>query len=493
MIFRDLRDFLKTLDEMGELKVVKNADWNLELGAISELVARGHGPALLFDEIRDYPPGYRVAALLLNTVRRSCISLGMPPDLHPLEAIKRWRKRMSEMKPLPPVEVESGPILENRLTEDHVDLTKLPAPKWHEQDGGRYLGTGSSVITKDPESGYINVGTYRMQIHDRRTLGVDLAPGRHGRLIMEKYHREGKPCPVAAVFGAEPALFIASFYSAPWQQSEYDLAGAIRGAPVEVIRGEHTGLPIPARAEVAIEGEILSPEVESRLEGPFGEYTGYYTGQSPLVIRVKSLLFRNEPIIFGVPPLNPTYGAQSMALPLKTVPEVWNSLEASGIPGVVGVWELPVASRMMMVVAIKQLYAGHSRQAGLAVAAARASGFAGRFIIIVDDDVDPTDMGQVLWAVATRCDPESAMDIIKGCWSGGIDPLIPPEKRERKDFRMSRAILDACRPYYWKDRFPKVNRISEELAQTTLEKWREFFAEIGLLEKPRGETWLPLS
>lgn len=482
MSYRDLRDFLNTLDKAGELRVIENTDWNLELGAIAEIVARKHGPALLFDNIKDYPQGYRVATLLLNTVRRSCLSLGMPPDLHPLEAIKQWRTKITETKPVPPKEVSSGPIQENHYTGDRVDLNMLPAPKWHEHDGGRYLGTGSCVVTRDPETGYVNVGVYRMQIHSQNTLGIDLAPGRHGRIIMEQYHSKGKPCPIAAVFGSEPSLFISSFYSSPWQTSEYDLAGVIRGSPIEVIRGKYTDLPIPAWGEIAIEGDIVEPGVESKLEGPFGEYTGYYTGQSPLVVKVKSLMFRNEPIILGVPPLNPTYGAQSMALPIKTVPEVWQSLQASGIPGVAGVWEMPVSSRMMMVVSIKQMYPGHSRQAGMAVAASRAAGFAGRFIIVVDDDVDPTDMNQVMWAVATRCDPESAIDTIKNCWSGGIDPLVSPERRERKDFRTSRAILDACRPYYWKDKFPKVNRISEDLAERTMEKWREVFVDMGLME-----------
>ncbi|MBI4258768.1 MAG: UbiD family decarboxylase [Thaumarchaeota archaeon] len=482
MSYKDLRDFLNTLEKAGDLRVIENVDWDLELGAIAEVVASKHGPALLFDKIKDYPAGYRVAALLLNTIKRSCLALGLPADLQPLEAIKQWKAKSSAAKSFPPKEVASGPVQENQYTGEKVDLNMLPAPKWHEADGGRYLGTGSCVITRDPDTGYMNLGTYRMQIHDQKTVGIDLAPGRHGRIIMEKYHSQGKPCPVVAVFGSDPALFIASFYSSPWQTSEFDIAGLIHGSPIEVIRGKHTDLPIPAWAEAAIEGEIVDPKVESKIEGPFGEYTGYYTGQSPLVVKVKSLMFRDDPIILGSPPLNPTYGAQSMALPIKTVPEVWQSLQASGVTGVVGVWEMPVASRMMMVVSIKQMYPGHSRQAGMAVAASKAAGFAGRFVIVVDDDVDPSNMEQVLWAVATRCDPESAIDIVRNCWSGSIDPLISPEKRERKDFRTSRAIIDACRPYYWKDKFPKVNKISEDLAQKTMEKWRELFVDMGIMD-----------
>jgi UbiD family decarboxylase len=477
--YRDLRAFLEKLDEHHELRKVEGAHWDLELGAITELVAKNQGPALLFDKIGEYPKGYRVAALLLNTIKRSCLALGLPPTAQPLEAIEHWRAKTSSMKGIPPREVSSGDVQENVVRGDKVDLTKFPSPRWHELDGGRYLGTGSCVVTRDPDTGYLNLGVYRMQVHDRQTLGIDLAPGRHGRVIMEKFHSKGKPCPLVAIFGCEPALFISSFYSAPWGTSEFEIASAIRGSPVEVLTGEHAGLPIPASAEIAVEGEIVSPEVESKMEGPFGEYTGYYTGRSPLVVKVKSLMFRNDPIIFGSPPLNPTYGAQSMALPIKTVPEVWNSLEGTGVPGVVGVWEMPVGSRMMMVVSIRQMYQGHSRQAGMAVASSRAAGFAGRLVVVVDDDVDPTNMNEVMWAVVTRCDPASGIDIVRNCWSGGLDPLIPPEKRERRDFTTSRAIIDACRPFYWKKDYPKVNKISDQLAKETLAKWKDFFSSLG--------------
>jgi len=475
MSYKDLREFLEKLDQLGELRTVEGADWNLELGAITELIAKNHGPALLFDKIKGYPAGFRVTTLLLNTIKRSCLALGFSPDTPPMDAIKQWRTRTQSLEGVPPKQVRSGPIEENRLLEEKVDLAKLPSPRWHEYDGGRYLGTGSCVMMRDPDTNYVNVGVYRMQIHDERTLGIDLAPGRHGTIIMQKYHSRGEACPIAAVFGCDPSLFIAGFYGAPWEMSEYALAGSIRASPIEVISGQFTGLPIPASSEIAVEGEILRPDVESRYEGPFGEYTGYYTGRSPLVVKVKSLMFRENPIIFGCPPLNPTYGAQSMALPIKTVPGVWNALDSLGIPGVMGVWEMPVGSRFMVVVSIKQMYQGHSRQAGMAVASSRSAGFAGRFVIIVDDDIDPTDMNDVMWAVATRCDPASAIDFVRNCWSGGIDPVIPPEKRERGEFTTSRAIVDACKPYYWKDKFPKVNKISAELAQNTMKNWKELF------------------
>jgi UbiD family decarboxylase len=153
----------------------------------------------------------------------------------------------------------------------------FPTPKWHEHDGGRYIGTGDMVIIKDPDSGWINVGTYRSCVVAKDRVTLWIIEHKHGKQIARKYWNAGRPCPVAIVLGCEPATWLAAPSAAKSGVSEYEYAGALRGAPLEVIRAPFTGLPIPATAEIVIEGEMPSPEEESHAEGPFGEWPGYYT------------------------------------------------------------------------------------------------------------------------------------------------------------------------------------------------------------------------
>ena len=151
---------------------------------------------------------------------------------------------------------------------DTVDLFKFPVPKWHPLDGGRYIGTGDMVITRDPEDGWVNAGTQRVQIDDRNTATIVMSPGRHNEVIRRKYWREGKPCPIAVSCGQAPLLWAASNFAGPWGVSEFDYAGGLAGEPFEVVKGPYTGLPIPARAEIVLEGDLLVAGPGGRRRGP---------------------------------------------------------------------------------------------------------------------------------------------------------------------------------------------------------------------------------
>ncbi|MBI4295866.1 MAG: UbiD family decarboxylase, partial [Chloroflexi bacterium] len=155
----DLREFIETVATMGELKRLEGAHWDLEIGAITELVAERNGPAILFDKIVDYPAGYRILTNAFGSFKRSALVLGLSPDISGFEMLKAWRNKLKTFKPIPPVQVKSGQVKKNVLTGAEVDLFRFPAVKWHEPDGGRFLGTGTSVIVKDPEEGWVNVGT----------------------------------------------------------------------------------------------------------------------------------------------------------------------------------------------------------------------------------------------------------------------------------------------------------------------------------------------
>ncbi|MFQ5851484.1 MAG: UbiD family decarboxylase [Candidatus Binatia bacterium] len=474
----DLRDFIGQLEEVNEIQEVLGADWNLEIGTITELMSEREGPALLFDRIKGYLRGYRVVTSLISTPRRLAAALGLPLDIPALDVVRLVKERFETLKPTAPVWVHSGPVEENALEGEEVDLLCFPAPKWHEKDGGRYLGTGCMVIMKDPDSDWVNVGTYRVQLHDQRTLGVYISPGHQGRWIREQYWAREQNCPVVVVFGCHPILWMPSFLALPWGTSEYAVAGGLLGRPAELIRGRYTDLPIPAHAEIAVEGEIPPVEVESRSEGPFGEWTGYYASgaRNEAVIKVKRVIYRTDPIILGAPPLRPPGHAHAPTY-LLAAANIWNELERVGVPDIRGVWQLRAGSRRYLtVISIRQRYAGHAKQAAMAAMSGPEGAYHGRFVVVVDDDIDPSQTDDVLWAMATRCDPATSIEIIRDCWSTPLDPIIHPDRRARQDFTNSRAVILACKPFSWYREFPLVNRASDNLRQAVLKKWQTLFA-----------------
>ena len=304
---RDLRDWIADVDRIGELKVLHGADWDVEIGTITEMGHhRGeHSHALLFDDIKGYPKGYRVLSNTMNTTKRLALTLHQDTIYTRIEFVREIKNRITNIKYIPPEYVEDGPILENVFKDGDIDMWKFPTPKWHELDGGRYIGTGSIDITRDPDTGWVNLGTYRVMIHDRDTLGFYISPGKQGRIMREKYFAKGQPCKVAVSFGQDPLIYLAGGTEVPNGVSEYDWVGGLQGRPVQVIKGDYTGLPIPAHAEIVVEAEALPGQ--NRAEGPFGEWTGYYASdvRPEPIMKVKRLYHRNNPILLGAPPTRP--------------------------------------------------------------------------------------------------------------------------------------------------------------------------------------------
>src|SRR3989304_5635411 len=186
--FDDLRQFIDAAKKVGEGREIKKADWNLEIGALIEATAEliPQPPLLIFDEIKGYPAGYRVLGLSFAFYKRVALAFSLPHDKGKLELVRLVSRKIRSAQPIPPKEVSRAPITENVITGDEVDLFKFPALRSHEGDGGRYLGTGDVVINAEPAGGFINMGTYRMQLHDRNTLGLWMSPGQHGRMICTK-------------------------------------------------------------------------------------------------------------------------------------------------------------------------------------------------------------------------------------------------------------------------------------------------------------------
>ncbi len=474
----DLRDLLKRSDRMGELKRMDGVDWNLEMGALAEMVCQespvGKSPALLFDNIPGYPKGFRVVSGSTNSTLRLADALGFPEPDGAMDVVKAFRHRMrTEFDLVPPTPVPTGPVFENVDRDEQVDLYKFPVPFMHELDGGRYIGTEDLVIIRDPDSDWVNSATYRVMLQNKNTCGIWMSPGKHGRIIREKYFARGEPCPVCISVGQDPLLFMAASQEIDYGTDELAYAGGHRGFPFEVVKSEIHGLPIPARSEIVIEGEIYADETMP--EGPFGEFMGYYASamSDEPIIKVRRVYYRNDPILCMASPARPPNNFSYARAIVKSA-MIWDEVEKAGLPGVQGVWcHEAGAGRLFNVIAIKQMYPGHAKQAALLASNCHAGNYAGRWVIVVDEDIDPSSMFDVIWAISTRCDPPNDIDFTRRGWSTPLDTMI-----EEPPYENNRAIVDACRPWHRKDTFPVVAETSPELKAKMHKKYQLLFEDL---------------
>ena len=356
------------------------------------------------------------------------------------------------------------------LTGDAIDIRKFPAQRMWPLDGGKYLGTGDAVVTKCPETGRINVGTYRMMIKGPREVGVYTSPGKDATLDREKWWKLGKPMPIAACYGIDPLLFLVAATSLPKTECEYDYYSGIAGAPIELFTGDVTGLPLPSRAEIILEG-FLYPD-ETFAEGPFGEFTGYYgrpSGATPYM-RVEKVRYRDNPTLTcALMADGPSNECGLFWAALRSA-GIWADLQKLGVPGIQGVWSIPEAAGWgMTVVSIKQMYAGHAPQVMALAAQCTAGAYFGKYVIVVDEDIDPTNVGQVLWAMATRSRPSQSIDILRETWSTFLDPsLNPPEIRPWG----SKALINACMDYKHIKTFSKRTKLAKKTYDAVVARWR---------------------
>lgn len=475
----DLREWIARIESLGELQHVSGAHWDLEIGTISEINYRRKPPAaLLFDDIAGYPRGYRVLTGAVSNARRMAVTLGLDPDLDTARLVHALRGKPLQWETaaprFEPETVDRGPILENVVKAGEIDLSAFPAPRWHEHDGGRYIGTGVAVVTSDPDTGRINVGAYRMMVQeDGRSASINAEAGKQGRAQYDRWFATRGKAPVLASFGHDPLLLMVAGTEVPNTISEYAYAGAMVGEKMRVVRGEVTGLPMPAAAEIVVEGWIRPDRVLP--EGPFGEWTGYYSGSLRPVptMDIERLYFRNNPIILGTPPGKPPNDYSYMRALLKSA-MIQDDLVKVGVRDVHGVWAHEVCGgRLLIVVSITQRFCGHSRQAGYIAAQCPAAAYMNRFVIVVDEDVDPMNLEEVIWAMSTRCDPAEDIEIMRKSWGSKVDPMLADPAVPYN----TRAVIDACRPFEKLDTFPRVAQSSPAQMRETVAKWKELFAD----------------
>ena len=484
----DLRDWMKAVESRGELTHITGADWDLEMGAIVELVYREGKhpkPMILFNEVPGYPKGYRTMFGMLGSTWRIAKTLGLPEDqIDPMSLVNNWFEKDKDLRPVPPKLVNSGPVLENTLTGEQIDVLKFPVPRFHEFDRSRYIGTAHAVIQKDPDTGWVNLGTYRIMVVDHNRLALHACPGKHGNILLyERCFPRGQAIPIVIAIGMDPVLWWLSCQrDTPWGISEYEMAGAIKGEPVEIIEGRYSGIPFPAHAEIVIEGECNPGEFVD--EGPFGEWHGYYANRGletvpePL-IRVKAVHHRDNPILTCSQPAVPPH-TFTLMLAIADSVSIRRRLESFGIPGVKGVWAHYTGSGgLFNVISIEQLYAGHARQVGQI--ASQYPSEMGAFTVIVEEDIDPSNLDEVLWAMVTRTRLDRAIQIIPHCHTNNVHPAIPPSEKRATDkavpLTSSRVVIDACRDLSWKEDWYPIARISPELRTKTVEKWKSVLSK----------------
>ncbi len=475
--YTDLREWMEQAKKLGELREVEGLSWEREIGLCAEVVQKEEkSPCVVFTKIPNSLPGSRVLTNFFGG-RRMNMTLGFPLHLSKLQLTEAMRQHyMTDLKRIPVQYVNDGPVLENTMTGDDIDVTKFPAPIWHKHDGGRYIGTGAYLVTRDPDEGWVNCGVYRVMVQDKNSVGFYISPGKHGHIQMMKYEARKEPMPVAIVVGGDPLSYMLAGIEVPYGTSEFEVIGGIRGKAYEMIKGPMTGLPFPANAEIVIEG--FRQPGSRRLEGPFAEWTGYYSthdSEEPL-LDIKAIYYRNNPIILGCPHQMPPDESMRYLSVVRSA-LLRENITKAGVPGVTGAWMHEVGGgRFLVGVSIQQRYGGHAKQAGHIACQCHLAAYAGRYVVVTDDDIDVSNLQELIWAVCTRSDPATSIDIVTNAWSTPLDPRIEPSRRAVKDFTNSRAIIDACRPWHWREKYP-------EMITGTLEERRDNYKRFEYLLK----------
>ena len=471
--YDDLREWLDHAERLGEVRHVTGATWQEDIGLAAEAILRAeNGPCVVFDDIPGCPKGFRLLLNVFAGTRRN-MTFGFPDHLGKWELSEAYRDAfLKDMKLVPHEIVADGPVLENVMMGDDVDVLKFPSPIWHEKDGGRYIGTGTYSITRDPEENWLNAGAYRAQVHDKNSVGVLMATGHHGYLHREKYWKKGEPMPIVMVLGGDPLAFFYGGVEAPYGVFEIDIIGGMRGRPVKMVSGRVTGLPSRPMPRSCSKATSRPTSARPRARSANGPGTMRAAPGRRPVLDIKAIYHRNDPILLGVPPMGAGPDEMARYRAVLRSAMIKQNMTAAGVPEVAQVWCHEIGgSRLLHGVAIKQKYPGHATQAGFIAAQCGAAAYASKYIIVTDDDVDVTNLDHLLWAMLTRTDPKESIQFIENAWDSPADPRLSPEKRAVGDMTHSVAVINACKPYHWRDKFPPSNTPSPEVTRKAKEKF----------------------
>jgi 4-hydroxy-3-polyprenylbenzoate decarboxylase len=409
-----MRDFVAQLEEAGEVvSVDREVDWDLEMGAIARRCYETGAPAPLFTNVKDARPGMRAIGAPMGVSRqpgrelgRIALALGLPASATAREIIDALTAARAR-PPIAPTVVDSAPFKENVVRGGAVDLTSLPIPLLHRGDGGRYLNTLGIVVTRTPDRRWTSWAVARIMLLDERRASYIIVPFQHTGRIFKQWRQLGEDMPVALAFGAPPIALYAAGMPLPENVDEVGYVGAFAGAPVDVVRCESIDLEVPVESEIVLEGRVSLEEHD--FEGPFGDYAGYMTPAVPQpgpVYTVETMAFRDDAIYpfssSGMPP-DETHTVWGLA----TAAEAVSLLRERGIPVTTG-WSPFASANGWLVVTVPdgwrsvELDAEHfCRMVGDVVFSSKAR-IAINTIIVCEDDVDPSNLEELVWAIDSR-------------------------------------------------------------------------------------------
>ena len=430
MAYKDLREFIARLDREGELKRISTqVDVDLEITEITDRVSKAGGPALFFEKPRSAKDGVTHSMPLLINALGSKRRLELALEVNSVEDVARRIEDLLEMKPpegfmdkvrlLPKLSelssffprVAKGGPAKDVIETDKLSLARLPIMKCWPQDGGRFI-TFPMVVTRSPKTGRRNVGCYRMQVYDERTTGMHWQIHKGGAEHFRWLERQGKGrrMDVAVAIGADPATMLAGILPLPEDLDEFLFAGFLRKEPVELVKCETVDLEVPANAEIVLEGYVDLDDI--RVEGPFGDHTGYYSLEDKFpAFHLTCITHRKDPIyistLVGAPPMEDYwmgYAVERIFLPLvrKQLPEVVDMhMPAEGI------------FHNLLIVSIRKSYPGHARKVMNALWGLPGAMFT-KCIVVVDHDVDVHNLREVTWKVLNHIDPERDIQFTLG-------------------------------------------------------------------------------
>ncbi len=487
---KSLRDYVDALQAIDELQVIeREVELDLEIGAICRRCYETGASAPLFTNIRGVEKGFRVlgAPAGLSSKRgqrlaRLALSLGLPPtaagrDL--VEALVAARAKA----PLPPRSVQTGPCKENIRLGEQVDLTRLPAPLLHEGDGGRYINTYGVFVAQTVDKTWTNWSVARAMLSDKNHMTGIVAPNQHLGMVFQTWKDAGRDMPFALALGAEPALPFVGGMPLPAHVNEADYLGAYFGEPIEVVPCETVALTVPATTEIVLEGTLSATETAP--EGPMGEYAGYlWTGESSPRPRyhVTAMTYRNDPILPISVAGEPTEENHT-AWGVPNAAEIVYELRQAGFP-VVMAWSPFESALHWCVITVERGWrakmgmdaSAFCRAVGEILLKGKAGGGLPKYLIM-NDDIDPTNTAEVVWAFATRNHPGSQGEELFD--NENTTPLVAfLKKNEKANAHMTKVVYNCLPPDDWEDKLPKrasfAHDYAPELQRKVLQNWAAY-------------------
>ncbi|MBU3126212.1 menaquinone biosynthesis decarboxylase [Clostridium tagluense] len=476
MAYKDLQDFINHLRDKKLLDEIEiEVDSELEITEIADRVSKKYGHALLFKNVKNSE--YPVLINSLGTYERMNYGLEVE-DLDDIAAtimdfmdVTNYITLINKVKSIPklarlarvfPKKVKNAPCQE--VIED-ADLSKLPILKCWPKDGGRYI-TLPLVITVDPETNQQNVGMYRLQVYDKNTTGMHWHLHKDGKEIYEKYRKLGLKMPVSVALGCDPATIYAATAPLPKMIDEMIFAGFLRKSPVEIVKSITNDIYVPANAEFILEGYVDLDE--KRLEGPFGDHTGYYSLEDMYpVFHIEKITRKKHPVypttIVGKPPMEDCYlgkATERIFLPLMKVQ----------CPEIIDInFPLEGVFHNCVIVSIKKAYPKHAHKIMNSLWGLGQMMYT-KMIIVVDENIDPQDISTVAWKVFNNIDPSRDIVISEG-------PLDALDHASNTPFYGSRLGIDATKKWPSEGHsrpWPDDIEMSEEIKQMVDKRWSEY-------------------